>query len=317
MNENDKKATDEELPEPPRPRGYDRELWVGLFVVLAIGAVVVALFTLTDAAMFRGRYIVKTVVPDASGIRRGDPVQMRGVNIGRVHKFKIVPQAVEIQLEIEGEYPVPSDSTLVIKSGSLLGGLIAEIVPGNSETKLANGDTIQGRTEGGLMDTANTIAESTQQVVERMKKALSDKTVQNIEHTADVVEKSSLDARALMQELRGMAGEQRKEIRALTESLRRSATSLESATTGPQLKSAVDRLDSVSKRLDEASASFNRSSGSLETILTRIEHGEGTLGRLTKDDVLYVNLNEATQNLNRLLEDLRRNPKRYVNLSLF
>ncbi len=317
MNENDKRNNDEALPEPPRRRGYDREVWVGLFVIVAVVAVITALFTLTNAAMFRGRYIVRTVVPDASGIRKGDPVQMRGVNVGRVQKFKIVPNAVEVRLEIEGEYEIPVDSYLVIKSGSLLGGLIAEVVPGTSDKVLRNNDAIQGKTEGGLMDTANHMATGAQEVVDRMKKALSEKTAQNIEHTVDVVDKTSVDTRALIQDLRGLAEEQRKEIRGLTESLRRSATSLETATSGPQIKNAVDRLDAVSKRLDDTTASLGRSSTSLETILTRVEHGEGTLGRLTKDDVLYVNLNEASQNLSRLLEDLRRNPKRYVKLSLF
>ena len=73
------------LPLPPS-RGQSREAMVGLFVILGVAAVLITLYTLTDAAMFRGRYFVRTLVPDAGGIRRGDPVQMRGVNIGRVQR---------------------------------------------------------------------------------------------------------------------------------------------------------------------------------------------------------------------------------------
>ena len=50
----------------------------------------------TDAATFRGRYIITTFVPNAGGIRRGDPVQMRGVNIGRVTDFQMVPDGVAV-----------------------------------------------------------------------------------------------------------------------------------------------------------------------------------------------------------------------------
>ena len=96
-------------------------MWVGLFLILGLMAVLAALFVLTDAAIFRGRYIVSTHVADAGGIRRGDPVQMRGVNIGRVQRFQIDKDRVEIRLELEGEYPVPKDSHVELKSSGLAG----------------------------------------------------------------------------------------------------------------------------------------------------------------------------------------------------
>ena len=73
-----------------------------MFVILAVIAIWLVLATMTKPALFRGRYIVKTSVPNAAGIRKGDPVQMRGVNIGRVIRFDIRDQGVELRLEIEG-----------------------------------------------------------------------------------------------------------------------------------------------------------------------------------------------------------------------
>ena len=105
------------LPVAPPARGHDRELIVGLFVIVGVLSVLGALFTFTDAALFRGRYIVTTIVPDAGGIRKGDPVQMRGVNIGRVKSFHISPEGVAIRLEVEGEYKIPSDSRVELEVG--------------------------------------------------------------------------------------------------------------------------------------------------------------------------------------------------------
>jgi hypothetical protein len=101
-----------------RPRTRDQALWVGLFIIVALGTTLGLLFTLTDAALFRGRYIVTTNVPDAGGIRRGDPVQMRGVSIGRVMGFAIDKQGVTLRLEIEGVYPLPEDSTGIIMTAA-------------------------------------------------------------------------------------------------------------------------------------------------------------------------------------------------------
>src|SRR5687767_9048642 len=116
----------------PPVKGGNQTLWVGVFLILALVAGLAALFILTDAAIFRGRYIVTTHVPNAGGIRRGDPVQMLGVNIGRVQRFMIDHTGVAIRLELEGEYDVPKDSHVLLKSSGLLGGMVADIVPGDS-----------------------------------------------------------------------------------------------------------------------------------------------------------------------------------------
>ena len=71
----------------PRWRG-GREVRVGLFVLIGAAASLWILFLTTDPATFRGRYMVTTTVPEAMGLRKGDPVQMRGVNIGRVHGLR-------------------------------------------------------------------------------------------------------------------------------------------------------------------------------------------------------------------------------------
>src|SRR6185436_14856648 len=93
---------------------------------------------------------ISTRVQDAGGIRRGDPVQMRGVNIGRVQRFFIRQDGVEVRLEIEGEYKIPKDSQVALTSAGLLGGMVAEVVPGRSSDYVGYGDQLTGRTEAGL-----------------------------------------------------------------------------------------------------------------------------------------------------------------------
>jgi len=305
------------LPTAPPQRGRDREVWVGLFVLVALAIGLGLLFTLTDAAMFRGRYIVSTRVPDAGGIRRGDPVQMRGVNIGRVNQFQIAQDGVRIRLEIEGEYPIPADSRVELKSAGLLGGMVADVVPGASTQRLRNGDAIPGATTTALMSTATAIADSTQTVLDRMKATLTDETVTGLKKTVSSVEKGSAEMDALVRDLRGLTAEQRVELKTITASLRRASEGVEKASTRPELERAIARLDSLTAQMDQATASLSRGSASLENVMGRMERGEGTLGKLSKDDALYANLNDASKSLKLLLEDLRKNPKRYVKLSLF
>ena len=294
----------------PRRSG-SREVWVGGFVILGLVAVLVALFTLTDASMFRGRYVVTTQLTDAGGVRKGDPVQMRGVNIGRVQGFNIVPGGVAVRLEMNGEYEVPEDSRIVLRSNGLLGGMVAEVVPGNSQQALDNGDVIPGVSGGtDVFATANQVGTRADSVLQRAQALLAPGTV-------DAIGTSATELQTLLAELRTLAAEQRGELAGLSSSLRRSASGVERATTGPELARAVARVDSLTLRLDATTATLGRASSSLETVLGRLERGEGTLGRLSQDEALYNNLNSAAANVNQLAEDIRQNPKRYFNVRVF
>jgi phospholipid/cholesterol/gamma-HCH transport system substrate-binding protein len=313
-----------EPPVAPPSRGRDQAVWVGFFLVVGIIAIFAALFILTDAAFFRGRYIVSTVVTDAGGIRRGDPVQMRGVNIGRVQRFKIAKDNVEIRLELEGEYNVPKDSHVELKSGGLLGGTIADVVPGDSTDFLHNGDHIDGRMVPGLFDAANRVAGQVEKVMGQVEKLMTDVTVKNIAATADNAQVASRDMRRLIADVSTAVAEQRKTLATLEASLQRSATGFEKVATGPELDRAMKRLDTLGERMDTVTASLQRSSQSVETVTSRAAKGDGSLGKLMTDDELYRhlndtvnNMNQATLSLNRLVEDLQKNPKKYINLKVF
>jgi phospholipid/cholesterol/gamma-HCH transport system substrate-binding protein len=117
----------------------------------------------------------------------------------------------------------------------------------------------------------------------------------------------------------------------VTKSLQRSSASFEKTIGAPELQSGVKRVETITKSADEAakkmsevSESLGRSSKAMEDMMTRIQRGEGSLGRATRDDKLYDNLsqaaasiNEASVNLNKLADDIRKNPKKYINLKVF
>jgi phospholipid/cholesterol/gamma-HCH transport system substrate-binding protein len=302
--------TQELLRAAPRPAAR-REVHVGFFVLIGVVLVVIALFTLTDVTALRNRYMITTVVPDAAGIRRGDPVQMRGVNIGRVRGFDISANGVAVKLELQKEYPVPVDSRVELSSGGLLGGTVAEVMPGTATQYLRAGGTLQGTSGGpGLMDTAGDLGERADDVLIRVQTMLSEQTI-------GAVGSSAIEMRRMMADLSALAAQQRQDLAVLTASLRRSAAGVESATTRPELVAAINRLDSMTQQLDVTIGSLNRAGGSLESVMARLERGEGTLGRLSRDDELYTNLNEAAINLNMLATDIRQNPRRYINVRVF
>lgn len=310
-------SDDKPLPPAPVQRGRDREVMVGLFVIAGIAATVSALFILTDAALFRGRYVVITVVPDAAGIRKGDPVQMRGVNIGRVLGFGIGERGVRLTLEIEKAYKVPSDSRAELRSNGLLAGMVVDVVPGRSSRAAAAGDELPGANGPGVFDKVQDLAGEADGVAQRLQRLLSDRTIRNVEEGAG-------EANSVLRQASGVLSDQRGELKALTASLRRSAEGLEHVAAGPELERTLKQLDELTRRAEALVEATSRSAASLETVLGRVEQGQGTLGRLSRDEALYERVTQAATDfdkaaveLQKLVQDVRREPKKYLKLSVF
>ena len=300
--------SDAELGRAIPPAAGAHELRVGVFVLIGIISFMGVLFLMTDPASFRGRYIVSTLVDNAGGIRKGDPVQMKGVNIGRVHRFDIQDDEVAIQLEIEGEWDIPSDSRTRLSSTGLLGGLTVEVVRGVATTNLAEGAVIPGESGGGLMETATALGGQAEEVLGQLRSVLSDQTSSSIEASAQELE-------TLLATLSDVARTQRAEVARLTASLNRTAAGVETVT--PDLQSAIAQADSVMAQLSGTATILSSASRSLDEVLGRMAGGQGSLGRLSTDDELYENLNNASLALEELLVDLRENPGRYLKISVF
>jgi phospholipid/cholesterol/gamma-HCH transport system substrate-binding protein len=296
------------------PRGtVGREASVGLFVLLGLISFVVVIFWMTDPATLRGRYMIVTTVDNAGGVRSGDPVQMQGVNIGRVNGFEMIPNGpIYITLEIEGEWEIPQGSRTEMGEAGLFGGRTLQVIRSASSEYISEWDTLPGEgATAGLMGAVGELSEQAGSVLSSLDSLLNAETVGDVQRTVH-------DMDALILDLSQVVREQRAQLATLTASLARSAQGLESAAAaGPDVASAIARADSTMAMLAAASENIDAVSASLATVLGRIERGEGTLGRLSTDDTLYLNMSAAAASLDSLLADLRANPNRYINISIF
>jgi len=310
-----RRLSDEELLAAVPSGTGGKEARLGLFVIVGLLSFTIVLFWMTDPATLRGRYMLVTSVDNAGGVRSGDPVQMQGVNLGRVNDFQMIgPGRVDITLEIEGEWRIPVGSTVTFGEAGLFGGRTIVIERGESAEFYQEGDTLPGvgAGSGGLLGSVDELSARAVDVLESIQRLLDPETIDALRGTA-------VDARQLVAEFSTLATDLRGPITDLTESLARTSEGLSTvAEAGPDIASAVARADSTMAVLQETSTNIDAAMGSLSTVLARIEAGEGSLGRLTTDDAeLYENINAATESLNTLLQDLQENPNRYINISIF
>ncbi len=290
-----------------------RYVRLGLFVLLGFVSFIAVLYLLTDPATFRGRYKVVTTLTDAGGVRKGDPIQMRGVNVGRVSGFEMTRDGrVDITMEIEGEWQVPQGSMVTLAESGVFGGRTVEIKPTLNTTYFEPWDTIPGEDSGGgLLENAGALATDATALMDRMQTLLDAETIESVQGGAREFE-------GLARELRTVVSDQSGELDELMGSLTRAAEGLESVgDAGPEVTAAAQDARALIAELQQTSGRLDSVLSSLDVVVGRMERGEGTLGRLSADDGLYESLLALSDNMNSLALDIRANPGRYIKLSIF
>ena len=174
------------------------------------------------------------------------------------------------------------------------------------------------------MAAANRISAQVEGVLKRVELVLSDPNIESFSATTKNLEAGSGQMRKLLSDMNVAVNDQRHELANLTASLQRSAEGFEKVATAPELDRTLKNVDAATARLAPVMSSLERSSASLETVMGRLERGEGTAGKLLRDEELYrnmnaamLNMNQATVNINKLSEEVRRNPQKYLKLSVF
>jgi len=84
-----------------------------------------------------------------------------------------------------------------------------------------------------------------------------------------------------------------------------------------KLKTTVDRFGTASVKLDNITTTLDSVSLSLKKLSSKIESGEGILGQLVNDTTLFEQIKKTTQHVDSLILDIRKNPKKYLKVSLF
>lgn len=194
----------------------------------------------------------------------------------------------------------------------MFGGRTLEIHATDRTTYAQPFDTLPGTDGGGgLLGNAEQLTAKADSLLTGLNTMLDASTIGSVQASATQLE-------TMLTELSGVTREQRGTLKRLTESLANSAEGLESAAAaGPDVARAIARADSAMAVLAETSRNLDQAAASLHTVLARIERGEGTLGRLSTDDALYTNMNRAAESIAALVEDLKANPKKYINVSIF
>ncbi|HID96084.1 MAG TPA: MCE family protein [Candidatus Latescibacteria bacterium] len=294
---------------------FGTEAKVGLVIFIAIALLILGLLFLSDYHLKGGGYTLRTTLENVRGLEEGDPVTVAGLKVGKILRMELKEGRVVVILWLKGNVRLPQGSVARVQSIGTLGEKSIEILSGLGPDLLKEGDTIPGRYQPGVVELATAIEQASQEL--RV-------TLSQFRSTFD--ERMQEDIRGSLSEIREMAREMRKaaavnsrELEAILGNLRTTSRELSqlSGSQRERIENLIGSFEESSEALRGAATKLSRSSGYLESILGRIEKGEGTLGKLSTDDRLYNNIEALTRDLHGLVKDFRENPRKYIHLELF
>lgn len=297
------------------------EAKIGITVLLAIIVFIWLFNFLKGKNLFSSTSHYYAVYDKVGGLAESSPVEVNGYKVGVVQSVRFLdPESgrLLVTLTVDKGFKLPRNTIAEITSASLIAGMKIQFVYGEGPGTYSNGDTIPGRLAVSLIARVeNELIPVTDKVTELI--AVIDSVVSSINEVMDP--KFTADLRSGVSSLSTTAKSiEEADLKSTLQNINTFTQML--AENSDKLTSAFSSLETIADTLAAADiySSVNNLKVSLEkagVLMENLNSGQGTAGKLMTNDTLYQNLSNSLESLNLLLIDLKANPKRYVNFSVF
>ena len=284
---------------------------IGGLAVVAIAVFVAMFLWLTDRGLNADNSTLFVRFDSAERLKNGDPVLFRGVPVGKVQALRFgEDRGVVVRARLDRRVPAAADATARLQAVDVFGAQSVVLVDGSAEARLADGDTIPGRAGANLTGRV-------EQLSDQAGELLGPRTVDGVQSSLENIAAASAELQRALEETRALMDDQADELSTTLANMAALTGNLREISDPAELETTVANLEAASARLVELTEGLDRATGSLESVLEKVDRGQGTAGRLVNDPALYDRLVVTTENLDALIRDILENPGRYVSLSIF
>ncbi|MCA0233347.1 MAG: MlaD family protein [Bacteroidetes bacterium] len=298
-----------------------KEAKVGLMAIVALSMLYFGFNFLKGADFFSSKYKYFVVYDNVGSLQPSNPIKLNGVQVGQVKSTELLTDRgnkVLVTLEIQKNVLLTQGSKVMLTS-ELLGGsaLMLQIATGGKQ--LQQGDTLMADSEKGiqalLQEQALPVVKNADSLIINLNRIVKqfDQTGYVLNKLLTTTDQTASGINATVAQNRQAIAATLANVNALSASLIETEKSFKPIL--GNLKTATDSLKAL--RLGETLAQANSAVATLQKSLTALEQGQGTAGKLLKDQALYDNINRTIVSVNKLMTNFRQYPKRYVNVSVF
>ena len=274
------------------------------------------------------------IYEDTQGLLPSYPVTVNGFKVGQVSDIQFLPDGSEdliVELKITGNFPVTQGTIAKIYSSSIMGEKSISLLTKKGEPLALSGDTLKGDTERDLTEEVNMqlapIKARTEELLGTLDTViglasgfLDERTSKNFKSTFESIDKTFKSVQQSAEEISNYLSDNKVNFDVISGNFR--SLSDELAASGEDISKTISNVEAISDSL--ANARLTETVNNVESITARfndllaeLQGGENSASKLITDDEVYTNLIEATNNLNRLLLDIKYNPNKYLHVSVF
>ena len=311
-----------------------REYKIGIYAIIVLVAFVLGINFIKGRDIFRKHRTFYAVYQDIGGLVEASTITINGLNVGNVSEIYFLDDTsgnILVKMTLYKSLDIPSNSVARIASPDLLGTKVIQIVLGNSRELAKSGDTLTAEMQASLSEEVNRQVAPIKRKAEDLMLSLDTmliviravfnsetrenlsqsflhirQTIANLEHTTYNLDTLIYGQRNRIERILF-------NIESITGNIRENEKQIDNVIANFEAISDTLAKVNVKKTLDDVD---NAVLG-FSAIMQKINTGEGSLGLLLNDKQLYSNIEKSSKELNLLIADIKLNPQRYLNFSVF
>lgn len=294
-----------------------KEIKIALIVTLILAGFIWGFNFLKGKNLFSSYNYYYAEFSDIQGMQTSAPVLINGYQVGLVSDIQFSANSMQnlmVEVAIKKDYDIPKNSALKIES-ELLGGVSLLLQLSNETEMMQDGDMLKTIPSTNMLSALlnsptvtnfNTTLLRLDSVLCALNSTLNPETQENIQSIV-----ANIDL--LVKQERPRIDRLLANTEAFTQNLQAN---------NENITKLISNLESFSENVKDADVkalveNLNQSLSEVQALLQSIEKGEGSLGKLVSDEAAYNSLQKSLEDLDKLLIDIKENPKRYINVSVF
>ena len=289
------------------------EVQVGLITVASLLILIVGMMWFKDMSVSRGQAMYQVDFPTVEGLQVGDRIQVRGVRAGQVADYEILDGFVRVEVLLDDSIELRDDARFTLGTKGIVGEVVIEIVPG-SGAPVNEGHIFTGRTAASITEMTDSAGKALEQMSRLTAKL--DTLVSDIAQSGMIVE-SLTQANHTLQRIDSVIADNQAELSVVLHNLREASGGLRELMASGDVDQAFVSAADAAARADTLMTNLGASARRLDVILAKLDDGEGSAALLLNDPRLYLSADSTLTSLHRLLDEMRRNPKKYFKLNVF
>ncbi len=291
------------------------EFRVGVTILLMLAILLGSLYWLQGYKLERNATRIKVRFTDVGSLAVGDNVTVSGVHKGKVNRLTLTPDGVQVELLVYRDVVLKKDAVITIRNLGLMGERFIAITPGKDSALFDTSAVVAGHYDTGIPEVMGMMGEMISELrslVSSFKRTVgSDSSLQKFNNTVANLEQVSHSLSAYMSRNEGKLDQVADNFLNASKQVNQII-----ARNSGVVDSSADRMNRMSIQLEQFASRLDTLSQTAKKFADALNNEDGTVRLLLDDRRLYDDLRRAAGNLDELVNDIRANPRKYINLKV-